>query len=252
MTNAIKGMQDAGVQACAKHFIGNEQERNRETMSSNIDDRTLHELYLWPFADSVKAGVASFMCSYNKLNGTWACENDKMINGILKGELNFQGYMVSVESRVRYVNFSECLAYIHYLDERLERPTHHQRRRQRRHGYVYARHRLQWQQPALGPKPSQLNLQRSCAPVSPRRHGDPNLGSLVPTQTRRRIPCRHLVKLEWWYWSSECRGRPCKARETDCTRRNSTAEEQQQGIASVEACEPGTYWIGSGRESGGS
>ena len=95
MTNAIKGMQDAGVQACAKHYIGNEQERNRETMSSNIDDRTLHELYLWPFADSVKAGVASFMCSYNKVNGSWACENDKLINGILKGELNFQGYMVS-------------------------------------------------------------------------------------------------------------------------------------------------------------
>lgn len=96
MANAIKGMQDAGVQACAKHYIGNEQERNRETMSSNIDDRTLHELYLWPFADSVKAGVASFMCSYNKVNGTWACENDKLINGILKGELGHQGYMMSM------------------------------------------------------------------------------------------------------------------------------------------------------------
>jgi beta-glucosidase len=64
-------------------------------MSANIDDRTLHELYLWPFADSVKAGVAAFMCSYNKVNGTWACENDKLINGILKGELNHQGYMMS-------------------------------------------------------------------------------------------------------------------------------------------------------------
>jgi beta-glucosidase-like glycosyl hydrolase len=144
MTNAIKGMQDAGVQACAKHYIGNEQERNRETMSSNIDDRTLHELYLWPFADSVKAGVASFMCAYNKLNGTWACENDKTINGILKGELNFQGYMVSFETRVRSDDVGECPAYIQHLDERLERPTYHQRRRQRRHGHVYARHRLRW------------------------------------------------------------------------------------------------------------
>jgi len=140
MTNAIKGMQDAGVQACAKHFIGNEQERNRETMSSNIDDRTLHELYLWPFADSVKAGVASFMCSYNKLNGTWACENDKMINGILKGELNFQGYMVSVGTPAISDRIARCLAYIHCLDERLECTAHYQRRRQRRHGYVYARH----------------------------------------------------------------------------------------------------------------
>jgi beta-glucosidase len=101
-------MQDAGVQACAKHFIGNEQERNRETMSSNIDDRTLHELYLWPFADSVKAGVASFMCSYNKVNGTWACENDKLINGILKGELNHQGYMASVVNRFSSVQSSIC------------------------------------------------------------------------------------------------------------------------------------------------
>jgi beta-glucosidase-like glycosyl hydrolase len=140
MTNAIKGMQDAGVQACAKHYIGNEQERNRETMSSNIDDRTLHELYLWPFADSVKAGVASFMCAYNKLNGTWACENDKTINGILKGELNFQGYMVSAETRVRSDNVRESFTYTHCLDERLERATYYQWSRQCRHGHVYARH----------------------------------------------------------------------------------------------------------------
>jgi beta-glucosidase-like glycosyl hydrolase len=40
-------------------------------MSSRVDDRSMHELYLWPFADSVKAGVASVMCSYNKINGQW-------------------------------------------------------------------------------------------------------------------------------------------------------------------------------------
>lgn len=96
MAQTITGMQDAGVQACAKHYIGNEQELNRETMSSNIDDRTMHELYLWPFADAVKANVASVMCSYNKLNGsTWACENEKSLNGLLKGELDFQGYVMS-------------------------------------------------------------------------------------------------------------------------------------------------------------
>jgi beta-glucosidase len=64
-------------------------------MSSNIPDRVMHELYLWPFADAVKANVASVMCSYNKINGTWACENDKIMNGLLKNELNFQGYVVS-------------------------------------------------------------------------------------------------------------------------------------------------------------
>lgn len=67
-------MQESGVQACAKHWIGNEQETQRnptlsptnktiEAVSANIDDRTMHELYMWPFADAVKAGVASMMVS---------------------------------------------------------------------------------------------------------------------------------------------------------------------------------------------
>jgi beta-glucosidase len=47
MSETIKGIQDAGVIACAKHFVGNEQEHYREVMSSNIDDKTMHELYLW-------------------------------------------------------------------------------------------------------------------------------------------------------------------------------------------------------------
>ncbi|KAM0818184.1 putative Beta-glucosidase L [Seiridium cardinale] len=95
MADTITGMQTAGVQATAKHYIGNEQELNRETMSSNMDDRTMHELYLWPFADAVQANVASVMCSYNKLNSTWACENDMIINQLLKSELGFQGYVMT-------------------------------------------------------------------------------------------------------------------------------------------------------------
>jgi len=69
-------MQESGVQACAKHWIGNEQETQRnptlsptnktiEAVSANIDDRTMHELYMWPFADAVKAGVASMMVSHS-------------------------------------------------------------------------------------------------------------------------------------------------------------------------------------------
>ncbi|EKG18323.1 Glycoside hydrolase family 3 [Macrophomina phaseolina MS6] len=95
MHETITGMQSSGVQACAKHYIGNEQELNRNTMSSNIDDRTMHELYLWPFADAVKANVANFMCSYNKLDGVWACENDHILNSLLKEELEFRGYVLS-------------------------------------------------------------------------------------------------------------------------------------------------------------
>lgn len=95
MTETIEGIQSAGVQACAKHYIVNEQELNRETIDSRVDDRTMHELYLWPFADAVHSNVASVMCSYNKINGSWACESDGAQNGLLKKELGFQGYVVS-------------------------------------------------------------------------------------------------------------------------------------------------------------
>lgn len=95
MAETIAGMQGSGVQATAKHFILNEQETDRTTVSSNVDDRTMHELYLWPFADAVYAGVASVMCSYNKVNGSWACENEGTMMGLLKEELGFPGYVMS-------------------------------------------------------------------------------------------------------------------------------------------------------------
>ncbi|KAL2786985.1 putative beta-glucosidase G [Aspergillus keveii] len=110
MEQTIRGHQDAGVQATAKHFIGNEQETMRnptydpngtvtdviqEALSANIDDRTIHELYLWPFANAARAKVASFMCAYQRLNGSYACENSKVLNGLLKEELGFQGYVMS-------------------------------------------------------------------------------------------------------------------------------------------------------------
>ena len=91
----IEGMQSSGVQATAKHFILNEQELNRNSMSSNIDDRTIHELYLWPFADAVHSNVAAVMCSYNKINSTWACENPDTIQTLLKDQLGFPGYIMT-------------------------------------------------------------------------------------------------------------------------------------------------------------
>ncbi|KAJ5899853.1 hypothetical protein N7495_004597 [Penicillium taxi] len=110
MEVTINGMQDAGVQANAKHFIANEQETQRnptydpeaaattyiqDSVSSNIDDRTLHEIYMWPFANSVRTKVASVMCSYNRLNGSHACQNSYLLNHLLKKELGFQGYVMS-------------------------------------------------------------------------------------------------------------------------------------------------------------
>lgn len=84
-----------------QHLIGNEQEtwrrpyNNTQAASSNIDDRTMHELYLWPFMDGVRAGAASVMCSYNRLNNSYACQNSKLMNGLLKTELAFQGFVLS-------------------------------------------------------------------------------------------------------------------------------------------------------------
>ncbi|KAI9753684.1 MAG: hypothetical protein M4579_005036 [Chaenotheca gracillima] len=109
MSETIRGIQDAGTIACAKHYIGNEQEHFRQapeafnygftevvqSLSSNIDDATLHELYLWPFADAVRAGVGSVMCSYNQLNNSYGCQNSYTMNKLLKGELGFQGFIVS-------------------------------------------------------------------------------------------------------------------------------------------------------------
>ncbi|KAB5517369.1 glycoside hydrolase family 3 protein [Coniochaeta sp. 2T2.1] len=99
----IKGIQSEGVMATIKHFVANEQEHFRQpwewglphAISSNIDDRTMHELYSWPFGDAVKAGVASVMCSYNMVNNSYACGNSKLMNGILKDELGFQGFVMS-------------------------------------------------------------------------------------------------------------------------------------------------------------
>ncbi|KAK7229299.1 hypothetical protein V2G26_001469 [Clonostachys chloroleuca] len=110
MELTIRGHQDAGVQATPKHFIANEQEIMRNpafnpngtltdhlqaAISSNLDDRTMHELYLWPFANAIHAKAASIMCSYQRINGSYGCQNSKTLNGILKEELGFQGYVMS-------------------------------------------------------------------------------------------------------------------------------------------------------------
>ena len=99
----IQGIQGEGIMATAKHYVGNEQEHFRKSfewglphaMSSNLDDRTLHELYAWPFAESIRAGVVSVMCSYQMVNNSYACANSKLLNGILKDEMDFQGFVQS-------------------------------------------------------------------------------------------------------------------------------------------------------------
>ncbi|KAI8630181.1 glycoside hydrolase family 3 protein [Xylariaceae sp. FL1651] len=97
----IKGVQEQGVIATLKHAIGNEQELYRmynplqQAYSANIDDRTLHELYLWPFAAGIRAGAGAIMASYNGVNGSACSQNAYLINGLLKDELGFQGLVMT-------------------------------------------------------------------------------------------------------------------------------------------------------------
>ncbi|KAJ7271920.1 putative beta-glucosidase [Mycena haematopus] len=108
---SVKNGQDQGVITCVKHFIGYEQETFRNPygdpqdpafppfvqspISSNFDDRTAHEVYLWPFAEAVRAGTGAIMCSYNLNNNTHSCADDHTLNLMLKTELGFQGTVVS-------------------------------------------------------------------------------------------------------------------------------------------------------------
>jgi beta-glucosidase len=91
----VIGMQSTGILACAKHFICNDQETNRGSCSSDVDDRTLHEIYLPPFKACVQASVGSFMGAYNRVNGTYCCENAYILNDILYNELGFTGWVMS-------------------------------------------------------------------------------------------------------------------------------------------------------------
>jgi beta-glucosidase len=80
----------------AKHNVANEQETARTTVNEEVDDRTLHELYLLPFEMAVKEGdVASVMCSYNILNGSQMCENKHILTDVLRGQWGFKGYVQS-------------------------------------------------------------------------------------------------------------------------------------------------------------
>ncbi len=91
----VKGVQSVGVSACLKHFVGNDTEYQRHFVSSNIDERTLRELYLLPFEMGVKAGSLSVMSAYNQLNNIYCSSHDEILNKILKEEWNFPGYVVS-------------------------------------------------------------------------------------------------------------------------------------------------------------
>ncbi len=92
----IEGVQSQGIAATIKHFVGNESEIERQTMSSDIDERTLREIYLPPFEAAVKqAGVWAIMSSYNRLNGIWTSENHWLLTELLREEWGYDGIVMS-------------------------------------------------------------------------------------------------------------------------------------------------------------
>jgi beta-glucosidase len=90
------GTQSQKVIATIKHYAGNEQEHGRGGGNSQIDERTLRELYLLPFEIAARrAQPGSVMCSYNRLNGDYACENSHLLNDVLKNDWHFEGQVQS-------------------------------------------------------------------------------------------------------------------------------------------------------------
>ena len=98
----VKGIQSQHVMAQIKHYVGYDSDNE----NIFIDDQTLHEVYVAPFEAAVRRpDVSSIMCSYNRLNGTFACGNKYTLTKILRDELGFKGFVTSDWGAVHAVDF---------------------------------------------------------------------------------------------------------------------------------------------------
>ena len=92
----IKGVQSKNVGTSIKHFAANNQEHRRMSCSSEVDERTLREIYLAAFETAIKeAKPDTVMCSYNRINGEFASENHWLLTEVLRDEWGFDGYVMS-------------------------------------------------------------------------------------------------------------------------------------------------------------
>ena len=113
----IKGVQDEGVIATVKHFLGNNSDYDRDNISNDMDERTLHEIYLPVFRAAVQeAGVGALMTSYNLVNGVWTTENPYLLKDILRTKWGFKGIVMSDWNSLH----NACLGAVSGLD--LEMP----------------------------------------------------------------------------------------------------------------------------------
>lgn len=92
----VKGIQENGVSACVKHFAVNNQESRRMKQSSNVDERTLHEIYLSNFERVIReAKPDTVMCSYNQINHEYTAESRRLLTGLLREEWGFEGCVIT-------------------------------------------------------------------------------------------------------------------------------------------------------------
>ncbi|MEU0587984.1 glycoside hydrolase family 3 C-terminal domain-containing protein [Streptomyces sp. NPDC006132] len=96
----IEGIQGEGLIATVKHFALNNQEHDRMSVDVRVDERTLHETELRGFEAAVAAGAGAVMGAYNKVNGTFACENAALLTGVLRERWGFTGWVMSDWSAV--------------------------------------------------------------------------------------------------------------------------------------------------------
>lgn len=92
----VKGVQSNGVASCIKHLVGNDTEFERMTIDSQVDERTLREMYLFPFERAVIDGeVLSIMTSYNRINGPYAADSEWLLQDVVRDEWGFDGAFIS-------------------------------------------------------------------------------------------------------------------------------------------------------------
>jgi beta-glucosidase len=91
----VQAVQAKGVMSTVKHWLDNNQEIYRMTMTSEVSDRANQEIYMPPFKAAIEAGAVSVMCAYNKVHESHACENKKLLTELLRKDLGFRGFVVS-------------------------------------------------------------------------------------------------------------------------------------------------------------
>jgi beta-glucosidase len=96
MVHGFRDNPEAPVESVLKHYVANEQELDRQSSSSNVDQRTLREIYTLPYEVAIrKSRPGGVMCPFNQVNGVWGCESANTLRQILKEEIGFDGWVVT-------------------------------------------------------------------------------------------------------------------------------------------------------------